>query len=163
MKQIFPLLLFFILLLAASCGNSKPDENKHILTSENDTAGIADSYSGKNDTLHISEPLIVMTWPDSLMMEQLKSKDSDAFYITADDYSYYNSELMQLADSLGIRNISTSLKYLQFALPGGKHWMLDRSPEESWWGVYVYNGSDTPSVYSAIDDNRTYLKNYFKK
>ncbi|MFL5765231.1 MAG: hypothetical protein ACJ77K_14910 [Bacteroidia bacterium] len=161
MRTTLPLLIF-VLLSAASCGGDKK-ETTSALTSKTDTIGIEDSYRNAADTLHISEPLLAITWPDSLMMEQLKSKDSDAFYTGADDYSFYTSGLMQQADSLGIKNISTSLRYLDFSLPGGKHYFLNRSTEDLAWGVYAYNGSDTPAVFTAFDEGTSYLKKYFNK
>src|SRR6476620_3112489 len=59
------------------------------------------------DTFKVYGPAIIFMWPDSMQAEQLKTKDSDAFYTIADDYSFYNSQLMDLADSMKIKNFST--------------------------------------------------------
>jgi hypothetical protein len=100
----------------------------------------------------------------SQQAEQMKSKDSNAFYTTADDYSFYNSQLMDLADSLGIRNFSTSEKFVDFELTGNKHAIFDRSAsEELWWGLFLFNGRDKPQQSSTVNIDAASLKNYFKK
>jgi hypothetical protein len=160
MKRSLPF-IFFCALFASSCGNGKQEEQH--LTTETDTVGIADGYAGSNDTLHIDEPVLLITWPDSLMQEQLKSVDSEEFYIVADDYGFYNAGLMQVADSLGITNISTSLRYIDFTMTNGKHFLLDRNPEDRWWGDYLFDGIKEPDLYLPGENDKDVLKKYFGK
>jgi hypothetical protein len=157
------LLFFLMLIIAASCGNDKQNAGGQQLTVNTDTIGIQDGYTGSNDTLHIDQPMIVFTWPDSVRAEQVKAADSEEFYTASDDYSFYNSQLMEVSDTLGIKNTSTSLKYLDFKFPNGKHWLLDHSIDSAIWGTYIYNGIDTPRLYFGTDDNKEFLKKYFKK
>ncbi|MCW3104722.1 MAG: hypothetical protein JWO09_3162 [Bacteroidetes bacterium] len=148
-------ILFLLAVLAAACSSPSVEEKKAKLTSVS---------TGPGDTLKLYGPALLFMWPDSLQAEQMKSKDSDAFYIAADDYSFYNSQLMDIADSLKIKNYSTSAKYLDFTLANEKHLLVDRSANEDlWWGLYLYNGADTPRLQSTVDIDANYLNTFFRK
>src|SRR4051812_40418318 len=68
-----------------------------------DTATIKNSSKPNSfNVFEINKPGIVILWSDSAQMQQMKAKDSDAFYVSADDYSFYSAQLMTLADSLSI-------------------------------------------------------------
>lgn len=116
------------------------------------------------DTLKVFGPTLLFMWPDSLQAEKMKAKDSDAFYTAADDYSFYNSQLNDLADSMEIKSFNTSAKFLDFIIKGDKHLVINRSgSEDLWWGLYLYNGADTPRLQSSVDIDAKYLGNYFKR
>ncbi|MCW3070814.1 MAG: hypothetical protein JWO44_704 [Bacteroidetes bacterium] len=151
-------ILFLLSVLAAACSSPSVEEKKTKLAS----VSIDPQTSG--DTLKLYGPAVLFMWPDSLQAEQMKSEDSDAFYTIADDYSFYNSQLMDLADSLKIKNYSTSSKYLDFSLANDKHLLVNRSAsEELWWALYLYNGADTPQLQSTVDIDAKYLTNFFRK
>jgi hypothetical protein len=116
------------------------------------------------DTFFVNTPSIIFMWPDSIQTEKLKSKDSDAFYTAADDYSFYNSELMNVADSLGIKNFSTSARYIDFNFTNNKHLIINRTKSEDlWWGLYLFNGIDAPELKSTVDIDNKFIKKYFKQ
>jgi hypothetical protein len=151
-------ILFFLLLVAASCSSPSAENRKTKLA----TVSAEPRTSG--DTLKLSAPVLLFMWPDSLQAEKMKSEDSDAFYTVADDYSFYNSQLMDLADSLKIKNYSTSAKYLEFTLANDRQLLINRSASEDlWWGLYLYNGVDTPQLQSTVDIDAKYLRNFFRQ
>lgn len=161
MKNILPSFIFAALILS-SCG----DQTKETITeskTQSDTISLENTIPGSTDTLHIIEPMVLVTWPDSIQMEQLKAKDSDAFYVGADDFSFYTSGLMMQAESLNIKSGSTNLKYLDFLFRNGQHYIINRTAEEHWWETYAFNGIDTPETVSISGNYTPYLKTYFKK
>lgn len=147
---------FLLILIISSCSSPAPEKRA------NASAMPDPKVSG--DTLKLFGPALLFMWPDSLQTEKMKAKDSDAFYATADDYSFYNSQLNDLADSLEIKNFNTSAKFLDFVLSGGRHLVIDRAGNEDlWWGLYLYNGADTPRLQSSVDIDAKYLQNFFKR
>lgn len=151
-------IVFLIAALASACTSPSPSaERKTIAPSMR----IPTETHG--DTLQINSKLLLFMWPDSLQAEQMKLKDSDAFYTAADDYSFYNSQLMDIADSLGIKNVSTSAKYLSFPLFDNTYYIVNRAADEKfWWGLFLYNGKDTPQLQSTVDIDSKFLHNFFK-
>ncbi|MGZ4034794.1 MAG: hypothetical protein ACXVP4_08025 [Bacteroidia bacterium] len=164
----FKLLLFFsgiILFIYSSC--SSPNKEK-------DQAAVSDSLKLKSttsapldsQTLEVDKPAIVFLWPDDNEMEKLKAKDSDAFYTTVDDYTFYSSQTMELADSLTIKSFSTNKKNIDFKTADNKHFVIDRSKlkeDDAAWGIYLFNGVDTPKISGDIELNKAFLKTFFKK
>jgi hypothetical protein len=145
----------FILLFVFSCNRSPVETHEEKPVTVNSSPG---------DTLKMDGAGLLFMCPDSLQAEQMKSKDSDAFYTIADDISFYNSQLMDLADSMKIKSYSTSERFLDFSLRNNKHLIVDRSSsEELWWGLYLYNELDTPRLENTVDIDATYLHNYFNK
>lgn len=119
-----------------------------------------------NPVLQVDKPCIVFLWPDSIEMDKMKTKDSDAFYTEVDDYTFYTSQIMTLADSLDIANFSTDKNSIDFKTKDNKHIIIDRSKlkeEDRSWGAYIFNGVDTPQVNSSIDMDKTFLKKFFNK
>jgi|GEM_PF-6981177 len=150
-------ILFLLAALASACSSPSVEDKAKLsaVTVDPETSG---------DTLKLYGPALLFMWPDSLQAEQMKSKDSDAFYTAADDYSFYNSQLMDIADSLKIKNYSTSAKYLDFSLANDQHMIVNRSANEDlWWGMYLYNGADTPRLQSTVDIDANYLNTFFRK
>jgi hypothetical protein len=156
--------LFFLginLFLYTSCSSPSTEKNNPVLS---DSVKIISEDPHKKS--EYTEPCIVFLWPDSLAMAKLKAKDSDAFYTEADDYSFYSSQEMDLADSLKITYFSTDKKDLHFKTSDGKNILLDLSKikeEDAAWGTYLFNGVDTPKLASITDLNRASLEQFFKK
>jgi hypothetical protein len=157
------ILFFFgiILFLHSSCSSSYKEQTNIIAS---DSAKIlAEGYNNKG---WYEGPCIVVLWPDSIQIEKLKAKDSDAFYAGADDYSFYTSKIMELADSLNIKSYSTNKNDIDFETTDKKLIAIDRSKlkeEDASWGIYLFNGVDTPKINSSIDLDKAFLKKFFKK
>src|ERR1700749_3033098 len=115
--------LFFAAILCSffSC-SSNQTEKDHITVSDSvkSTSAPADI-----NVLEVNKPCIVLLWPDSNEMDRMKTKDSDAFYTTIDDYTFYTSQVMTLADSMNIANLSTDKKNLDFKTVDNKHIIID--------------------------------------
>lgn len=158
-KIIFLLLFGVILITSCSSPSAKQEDVKNdtIINAESNSKIVA-------DTFFVTTPSIIFMWPDSIQTEKMKSKDSDAFYTAADDYSFYNSELMNLADSMGIKNFSTSAGYIDFNFTNNKHLIINRTKSEDlWWGLYLFNGIDAPELKSTVDIDDKFIKKYFKQ
>ena len=148
---------FFGIVLFLSACTSTNKEQAHIVASDS---------SDVSNVLKVDQPAIVVLLPDSIQIEKLKAKDSDAFYAGADDYSFYTSKVMDLADSMKIANFSTDKSKIDFKTTDNKHFLIDRSVlnvEDASWGIYLFNGADTPKINASIDLDRAYLTKYFKK
>src|ERR1700746_490794 len=96
---------FFGIVLFLSACTSTNKEQAHIVASDS---------SDVSNVLKVDQPAIVVLLPDSIQIEKLKAKDSDAFYAGADDYSFYTSKVMDLADSMKIANFSTDKSKIDF-------------------------------------------------
>ncbi len=157
MKKLSLFIIFPILLICSCASPGNHNANKTEAKS-GDTA-----VSDKN-TFAVTEPQIVFSWPDSISMLKMKANDSDSFYIAADDNGFYNSLTMALADSLEIKTSSTSITKLDFITSAKKHFIINRSSkDELQWGIFLFNGIDSPTVANGMELDDKYLKNFFKK
>jgi hypothetical protein len=154
MKKYFA---FFFLPIFICCCSSPVSEN-HTSVQPIDT--IVNPAKG---LFTINEPEILFLWPDSLSMEKMKSEDSDAFYTGADDYSFYTSQTMDLADSLDIKTETTNKPMLDFVASNNKHYLVNRPASgDKEWGAYLFNGKDAPKFEVSIDMGKDSLLNFFK-
>jgi hypothetical protein len=152
MKNAF--FIFFLIFLSAC--SSQPE---HEQAETENASGPADPL-----VLSVQGPQVLFLWPDSAAMEKMKAQDSESFYIGADDYSFYTSEVMQLADSLKIKNTVTHLPIIDFVTADQKHIRIDRRNDDSkQWGIYFFNGKDAPEMKDVVMLSADTLLNYFKK
>jgi hypothetical protein len=163
------LCLLFCIALLYSCSSSADKKiNASIIDSvavkKNDSLPLNAPKQQDDTTFKMNEPGIIFLWPDDTQIEKLKSKDSDAFYTGADDYSFYNSQIMELADSLHIKTASTSSQVLEFITNKNIHIKIVKSNlEDSWWGTYLFNGVDTPKLQGTIEIDKQFLQKFFNK
>jgi len=156
------ILLLFLLtsIFFGACSNS---QSKSTNTSETDSAKIEQKDTS---TFYIDQPCLVFIIPDSTELWQMKQDDSTSFYAAMDDYSFYLSQAEVLSDSLNIKSFPTSKKLLDFKTIKNEHLivnLLNLKAEDPAWGIYLFNGIDSPELKSSIDIDRKLLENYFKK
>ena len=155
---------FYSLLILFSSSCSSPSEKKTETPPIADTSKTGGFSTNTLSAFNVKEPSIVFLWPDSLQMEQLKVKDSDAFYTGADDYSFYNYTITEIADTLNIKTFSTNARIINFITNKNTSIKITKSGlEESWWGVYLFDGTNPPKLQPTLDITKEFLKNYFKK
>ena len=161
MKTNTLFLFLGITLLFVSCGSNS--ENKSDNTTVTDSSKVEQK---DKSAFSVDQPCLVFIIPDSLELWQMKQDDSTSFYAAMDDYSYYLSQAEMISDSLKIKSVSTTKKLLDFKTIKNEHILvnlLDLKAEDPAWGIYLYNGVDSPILKSSIDIDRKLLENYFKK
>ncbi len=161
MKQL--LFFSFTCLLFLSACNSHNGTPAVIASDSIKLADTSKATAVKRDTLKINEPAIIFTNPSDEEINAMIAKDSDAFYTAADDNAFYNSQLMELADSLAIKTMDTNNPVLDFKMNSNKHFIIDLSKsKERGFPNYLFNGIDTPQIVD-IDPEKNFLKKYFNK
>lgn len=109
------------------------------------------------------EPSIIFTNPSDIEANKMMAKDSDAFNTIVDDNAFYNSQIMELADSLAIKTNSTSFAVLDFKTTNNRHFIINRLKlKDMEFSNYLFNGVDTPQIVN-MECDRAFLKKYFNK
>lgn len=159
LKTTILILLGGITLFFTACSNS--ESKTSTIETETIKAENTDSL-----TFYIDQPCLVFIIPDSLELWQMKNDDSTSFYAAMDDYSYYLSQAEVLADSLMIKSYPTTKKLLDFKTIKNEHILVNLAnlkAEDPAWGIYLFNGTDSPLLKSSIDIDKKLLENYFYK
>lgn len=142
------------------------DKMKEASVPENDTLLRPEDtlpLKAAGDTFTVNTAQIVFVSPTDKNVADMMAQDSEAFYTVADDDAFYNSQLVENADSLKIASFATNAAVLDFQLPGGRHCIVDRSKlADMEFVTFLFNGADTPHI-ADIDIDKAYLKAYFKK
>ena len=83
------------------------------------------------------------------------------FYTVADDNDWYHGTAIGLIDSLNVRKITASKRYIM--LKGShKTWTLDVRKENSpSWNLIFFNTTKDPKVVSTVDLTIDQVKEYF--
>ena len=158
-KQIIPAAIAGAFALSACSpkqeGNTAAQDSTRVVQT---TLPAADSNTFVADT-----PEIVFTLPNDAEVSSMMAKDSDAYNSIVDDYTFYSAALMERADSLHIKTVSTGAHVLDFVTRDKRHIPIDRSRlQDMEFATYIFNGIDSPKL-ADIGMDKAFLSNYFKK
>ena len=121
--------------------------------------GCAPEPSAPGESPTYSAPVVLFVGPDSAQIEDLKSRDEEAFYVAADDEMWYRSEAYALLDSLHLRYEIVECAPMRFRVGGETKEYAWRDVDLEWF-VVLYDGAGEPRVTASVDLPRSvdYLK-----
>jgi hypothetical protein len=106
----------------------------------------------------------ILIYPTDEQIEEMRREMSeDDFYIIADDNNWYQGTAIGLIDSLNIRMITASERYVM--LKGHrKSWTLDIRKENSpAWNLIFFKTTKAPEVVSTVGLTIEQLREYFNE
>ena len=108
--------------------------------------------AGQARVREYTQPIVLVVRPDSAQVEQLRRRLGDeAFYITADDASFYQARAFEVLDSLRVPYEAVETARLRFRVGGVmKEYTLRDS--DALWFVLIYDGVSEPEVSTGAED-----------
>jgi len=116
------------------------------------------SYTSESDTLVISENCVIFLWPDSLEVEEMKTKYPDGYAEILDDMIYYASDAAIALDSEGIKNFFCDKSVLQFK-DDKKDSFIKRKKVDG--NMILFKYGEKPVIIYAINFDIEYCRNFF--
>jgi len=100
-----------------------------------------------------TRPIVLVVRPDSAQLEQLRRRlGDDAFYVTADDASFYQGMAFELLDSLRVPYEAVTGARIRFRVGGVmKEYAWGGQPDAPWWFVLLYDGEAEPRISTGVD------------
>ncbi|MFL5384093.1 MAG: hypothetical protein ACJ8GN_16345 [Longimicrobiaceae bacterium] len=96
-------------------------------------------------------PIVLVVHPDSAQIEQLRRRLGDeAFYITADDASFYQARAFEVLDSLRVPYEAVVAAKMRFRVGGVMKEYALRDSDAAWF-VLIYDGVSEPKVSTGVD------------
>jgi hypothetical protein len=121
-----------------------------------------DSFDEKTNDL-IDFECAILIYPTSEQIDEMKKNEGEEdFYIGADDSNWYQAMAIEKIDSVGIKTITASGRYLR--LKGeNKTWDMDiRKKNLPAWNLIFFKPTKEPKIISTIDLTVDETKNYFE-
>jgi len=121
-----------------------------------------DSFDEKTNDL-IDFDCAILIYPTSEQIDEMKRNEGEEdFYIGADDSNWYQAMAIEIIDSVGIKKLTASGRYLR--LRGqNKTWDLDiRKKNLPAWNLIFFKSTKEPKIISTIDLTVDEAKNYFE-
>ena len=125
---------------------------------------ISFSKPKENEITIINEDCGIFTVPDSIQISKMKGKtkeEEEGFYVGANDNDFYQSEAKKFLDSLNIKTIYPTTRYLKFKTKGGPILFDSKSKYTNGWMVVLFLGDRKPKIvdFGSIEDSyNDYLK-----
>ena len=125
---------------------------------------ISFSKPKENEITIINEDCGIFTVPDSIQISKMKGKtkeEEEGFYVGANDNDFYQSESKKFLDSLKIKTIYPTTRYLKFKTKGGSILFDTKSKYTNGWMVVLFLGDRKPKIvdFGSIEDSyNDYLK-----
>lgn len=113
---------------------------------------------GKIFEIKLTEKAVVGISPDSIQIVEMKKEyGEDDFYTIADDVMWYNGQMLEVIDSLGIDYIHTFKKKVRIITPKDQLEIDNDTTDVKWRYVY-YNGKETveTDVFEIINLYKSY-------
>jgi hypothetical protein len=118
--------------------------------------------SSKVQTINFDCSLLI--YPTEAQIEQMKKTEGEEnFYVGADDSNFYQSQAIQILDSLGIKSESASRQFIKF-VGVNNSWTLDiRKKNLPAWNLILFKKDKTPEAVPTISLTVEKVKDYFDK
>lgn len=141
---------FFLLLSCAQQKEkTKPDSERARQVRSVPVTGSGQENADTENSDIINRKLIVLYTPDSLDAELLREKmGEDDFNIVADDNAFYTASDIEFLKAHNVEILSDVRRDYKFRLSGGV-FVIKKSRLENYWGGILFNGKDTPVVFSG--------------
>ena len=113
---------------------------------------------GKIFEIKLSEKTVVGISPDSIQIVEMKKEyGEDDFYTAADDVMWYNGQMLEVIDSLGIKFIHTFKRKVRIITPNDQL-EIDNDTSKVKWRYIYFNGKEIleKDVFEIIDLNKFY-------
>ena len=110
--------------------------------------------AGQAGVREFTAPIVLVVRPDSAQVEQLRRRLGDeAFYITADDASFYQARAFEVLDSLRVPYEPVVAAKVRFRVGGvmKEYTLRNADPDAPWWFVLIYDGVSEPKVSTGED------------
>lgn len=100
-----------------------------------------------------TRPIVLVVRPDSAHLAELRRRlGDDAFYVTADDASFYQGMALELLDSLRVPHEAVTAARIRFRVGGVmKEYAWGGQPDAPWWFVLLYDGESEPRISTGVD------------
>jgi hypothetical protein len=109
--------------------------------------------------IHESMALIVL--PTPAQVEAMEAEYGEDFYTIADDASYYQSIAMQMIDSLQVKTVHASKRFVQFTTEEDTVTLDVRKQGVPEWNIIFFHVKKKPEIIPAIELTEEHIKNYF--
>lgn len=120
-----------------------------------------DSFDEKTNDI-IDFDCAILIYPTSEQIDEMKNEGEEDFYIGADDSNWYQAMAIEKIDSVGIKTITASGRYLR--LRGqNRTWDLDiRKKNLPAWNLIFFKPTKEPKIILTVDLTVDETKNYFE-
>lgn len=113
--------------------------------------------------IEIKSACAIFSEPSMKELDNMKNEMGDEdFYTVEDDEAFYKSEAGNKLDSMNIRQIYTTKRYLKLKKSDNKLIFVDTRAVKDNWPLVLFNPSKGPEIAGVVDLNETELKTYFK-
>jgi hypothetical protein len=117
---------------------------------------------GQDDALIVSEKCGIFYSPNDTMINEMKDKSEEDFFIIADDNMYYLSEARTYIESAGLNTINTDQRIIHFKKSDGQTIVMDLDVLDYYWGLILFDPDKDP-VDADIVEIEPFFKDYFNK
>ena len=108
--------------------------------------------------INLTEKTVVGISPDSIQIAEMKKEyGEDDFYTVADDFMWYNGQMLEVIDSLKIQFVHTDKRLVRIITPKDRIEINNDTSQVKWRYIY-FNGKETleKDVFEIIDLNKFY-------
>lgn len=111
----------------------------------------------------LSGSLVLIVQPsDKQISEMEKEYSEDELSTIFDDASFYQSEAVQLLDSLGIKNVTSSKRFVRYRNVI-REWNFDLEKQNSPWVLIFLTTDQKPEVVFTTDLSAEKIQSYFNQ
>ncbi|MBL7835819.1 MAG: TPM domain-containing protein [Cyclobacteriaceae bacterium] len=111
----------------------------------------------------LSGSLVLIVQPsDKQISEMEKEYSEDELSTIFDDASFYQSEAVQLLDSLGIKNVTSSKRFVRYRNVI-REWYFDLEKQNSPWVLIFLATDQKPQVVFTTDLSAEKIQSYFSQ
>jgi len=162
-----------------SCGKTKETKSDSLKTASDTTKATEFDYdalfklesylaSEQSDTSKVQTidfDCAVFIYPTDEQIEELKKTEGeDNFYVGADDSNFYQSQAIQLLDSVGIKTADPEKKQFLKFIGSQNNWTLDiRKKNLPAWNLIFFKKDKAPQVTPTTMLTLEMVKTYFDK
>ncbi|MFL5539871.1 MAG: hypothetical protein ACJ8J0_12805 [Longimicrobiaceae bacterium] len=115
-------------------------------------AGRPEGAAGQARVREYTRPIVLVVRPDSAQLAQLRRRLGDeAFYVTADDASFYQARAFEVLDSLRVPCEAVAAARIRFRVGGVMKEYTWGGPDAAWWFVLLYDGESEPRISAGAD------------
>lgn len=103
----------------------------------------------------------ILIYPTNEQIDEMQKEYGEDFYTIADDNSWYQAEALRLIDSLQVRELRTTNRFIR--LKGESNsWDLDiRKKNLPAWNLIFFKTTKEPKIISTVDINVYSVSQYF--
>ena len=125
---------------------------------------LADEQADTSKVQSIGFDCTIVIYPTDEQIEEMKKDEGEEdFYVGADDSNFYQSQAMQIVDSVGIKTVMAKKQFLKFT-GTEKTWTLDiRKKNLPAWNLILFKKNKSPLATPTISLTSEIVRAYFDK